>query len=245
MSVNRKSAHDVYSIEHYLPFFYDIPVECPYGLQQIAVYRQQQFVSLPDILMQKFLEAGFRRNGNSIYTMVCPGCRKCIPIRLNPEEFTPNRNQKRVLRRNGDLEISMGELRITEEKLSLCGQFLDERFPGRGNSAVGYYGTFFANSVCATIEIEYRLGKKLVGVSIIDLGAEWLNAVYFYFDPLEKKRSLGTYNILHLVNLCKSNKIQTLYLGYLIKEVGAMNYKEHFRPHYLLEDGVWKSHTST
>ncbi|OKY75288.1 MAG: hypothetical protein BM485_09980 [Desulfobulbaceae bacterium DB1] len=243
MSVNRNS-NDIYSIEHYLPFFYDIPVECPYGLGQTAVYRQQQFVSLPDIIMRKFLEAGFRRNGNTIYTMVCPGCGKCLPIRLHPGEFTPNRNQKRVLRRNGDLEISMAALRITEEKLSLCGKFLEKRYPGRGNSAVGYYGTFFANSICSTLEIEYRLEKKLIGVAVVDLGGDWLNAVYFYFDPGEEKRSPGTFNILHLVELCKNNGIETLYLGYLIREVRAMNYKQKFSPHYLLEDGRWHKHTS-
>ena len=38
------------SIAQYLPYFYDIAVECPYGLPQTAVYRQQQFVSLPDEL---------------------------------------------------------------------------------------------------------------------------------------------------------------------------------------------------
>jgi len=228
-----------YSIDQYLKYFYDIAVECPYGLPQRAVYRQQQFVSLPDDLFGKFLEAGFRRNGNTIYTMVCPNCRKCTPIRIDSGEFTPNRNQKRVLRRNEDLTISMGPLKITEEKLLLCGSFLKERFPVKGNSPVGYYGTFFANSITNTVEVEYRCEEKLIGVGIVDIGCNWVNVVYFYCDPGESRRSLGTFNILHLINLCRKNNIRNVYLGYLIREVRAMRYKENFKPHFLLQDGAW------
>ena len=227
------------SIAHYLPYFYDIAVECPYGLPQTAVYRQQQFVSLPDELFGRFLQAGFRRNGNTIYSMVCPRCRKCLPIRIDAGEFIPNRNQKRVLRRNGDLTVAMGPLKITEEKLLLCGRFLEQRYPLKGNSAEGYYGSFFANSVTNTVEVEYRLGDRLIGVAIVDLGCSWLNAVYFYFDPEASTRSPGTFNILHLLELGRRNNINHIYLGYLIREVRAMRYKENFKPHFLLINGEW------
>jgi arginine-tRNA-protein transferase len=236
---SKHSGSASYSIDQYLRFFYDIAVQCPYDLPHKAIYRQQQFVSLPDDLFGQFLEAGFRRNGNTIYTMVCPDCRKCLPIRIDSGEFAPNRNQKRVLRRNEDLTITMGPLRITEEKLLLCGSFLKERFPIKGNSPVGYYGTFFANSITNTVEVEYRCAEKLLGVAVVDIGCEWVNAVYFYFDPGETRRSLGTFNILHLINLCRRNSIPHLYLGYLIREVRAMRYKENFKPHYLLQDGMW------
>ncbi|MBI5557908.1 MAG: arginyltransferase [Deltaproteobacteria bacterium] len=238
MSIKSRNAI-TYSIDQYLQYFYDIAVECPYNLPQKAVYRQQQFVSLPDDLFGKFLEAGFRRNGNTIYTMVCPNCSRCIPIRIEADLFIPNRNQKRVLRRNEDLTISMGSLKITEEKLFLCGRFLEQRYPLKGNSPVGYYGSFFANSVTSTVEIEYRCAGKLVGVAIVDIGCNWANAVYFYFDPSESGRSPGTFNILHLVDLCRKNNIKYVYLGYLIREVRAMKYKENFNPHFLLQKGDW------
>lgn len=242
--LKRSNQSGTLSIEEYLPYFFDIEVECPYGMNETAVYRQQQFVSLPDPLFEKFLEAGFRRNGNTLYTMVCPSCRKCTPIRIEPSEFQPNRNQKRVMRRNEDLDISMNALKITEEKLALCGKFLETRFPGKGNSAVGYYGTFFANSVTSTLEIEYRFKEKLVGVGVVDIGEAWLNAVYFYFDPDEGKRSPGTFNITYLIELCRKNKIKKYYLGYLIRELQAMQYKQNFKPHYLLQNGVWGKNRS-
>ena len=226
-------------IEEYLQYFYDIPTECPYGMSQTAVYRQQQFGGIPESVLGSFLAAGFRRNGNSLYTMNCPGCRKCTPIRVTPAEFQPNRNQKRVWKRNNDLVATMGPLTITEEKLSLCGEFLSERFPGRENSPVDYYGSFFAGTIANTLEIEYRLQGRLIGVGIVDIGDSWINAVYFYFDPGESKRSLGTYNILYIIELCRKYDLKYLYLGYVIHDVQSMAYKGNFKPHYLLIDEEW------
>ncbi len=240
--MSNKQITSSYSLDQYLRYFYDIEVECPYGLPYKAVYRQQQFIALPDDIFGRFLEAGFRRNGNTIYTMVCPNCRRCIPIRIESNLFQPNRNQQRVFRKNEDLTVTMGPLKITEEKLYLCGNFLKERFPAKDNSPVSYYGTFFANSITNTVEIEYRYGKKLIGVSIVDIGCEWINAVYFYFDPKENQRSPGTYNILHLIELCRKNNIGNVYLGYLIREVRSMRYKEKFRPYFLLQNGMWVCH---
>lgn len=56
-------------INGYLKYFYDIPTVCPYGVGEEAVYRQAQFGFVDDPLMSAFIESGFRRNGNSIYTM--------------------------------------------------------------------------------------------------------------------------------------------------------------------------------
>jgi len=238
-SLKQSDSPGRYSIDEYLPFFYDISVECPYGFAETAVYRQQQFPAVPDPLFANFLDAGYRRNGNTLYTMVCPNCSRCTPIRLSPAKFKANRNQKRVWRRNEDVTVSLNTLKITEEKLSLCGEFMKERYPGKGNSAVGYYGTFFANSITNTLEVEYRVDEKLIGVGIIDIGTNWLNGVYFYFDPVAGKRSPGTFNILHLIELCRINNIDLFYLGYLIRDVRAMQYKQNFNPHNILNDGEW------
>ena len=209
MSARKYYVQQHADIEEYLEYFYDIPAECPYGISQTAVYRQQQFGGIPESVLGNFLSAGFRRNGNTLYTMNCPKCRKCMPIRVVAKEFKPNRNQKRVWKRNNDLVAAMGPLYITEEKLSLCGEFLSERFPVKGNSPVDYYGSFFASTIANTLEIEYRLQGRLIGVAVVDIGDSWINAVYFYFDPSEARRSPGTYNILYLIDLCRKYDLQS------------------------------------
>ena len=81
---------------------------------------------------------------------------------------------------------------------------------------------------------------RLVGASILDVGANWMNGVYFYFDPDESKRSLGIFNILQLVHICQEWGIDYLYLGYFIRNISAMSYKERFSPHYLLLNKKWE-----
>jgi arginine-tRNA-protein transferase len=88
--------------------------------------------------------------------------------------------------------------------------------------------------------IDFRLDGRLVASSIVDLGANWMNAVYFYFDPDENKRSLGTFNIMSLVNTCLEMGMDFLYLGYFIEGVGAMSYKQNFHPHQLFLNNQWR-----
>jgi len=235
-------AHDsLYQAVHLDRYFFDVPAECPYDLPYRATYRQGYFGPLPDMLMEEFLGCGFRRNGNTIYTMACKECTSCIPIKLTPTVFTPNRSQKRVWKKNNDVTVEFGPVQVTEEYLKLCERFFAFRYPGRGNSPRDYYSGFFLNTLTNTFEINYRLGSKLLGVAIIDLCGRSLNAVYFYFDPAESNRSPGTFNILTLINFCKENDLDDLYLGYWVNEVRAMRYKANFNPHEILVNGKWTS----
>ena len=172
--------------------------------------------------------------------MHCPGCRACIPIRLHPAELKMNRNQRRVLKKNKDLEIEFASLEGSEENIELCQKFLSSRYPHKSNDARSYYEGFFLNRIVSGMEIRFRLQGRLVGNGIVDVGENWMNAVYFYFDPDESARSLGTFNILTMVNTCLQLDISYLYLGYYIEEVAGMNYKAHFSPYYLFLDGKWK-----
>lgn len=227
-------------INGYLKYFYDIPTICPYGIGDKAVYRQAQFGFVDDPLMTAFVGAGFRRNGNSIYTMVCPGCQECQAIRLPVKSFKANRSQGRIMKKNSDVSITSAPFAITYEKIELLNRFFEDRFSGRDNTAESYYGTFFANNITETFEIEYRLGRQLMGVAVIDVGTSWVNAVYFYFDPQFAARNPGIFNVLSMVELCRKQDLEYLYLGYLIEPLSSMNYKAQFHPHELLVDGSWQ-----
>ncbi|PKN47120.1 MAG: arginyltransferase [Deltaproteobacteria bacterium] len=221
------------------PYFVDTPAECPYTLDRTAVYHQAGFSFLPPAVLDEFLAAGYRRNGNTIYAMRCPDCTACVPIRLETAFFRPSRNMHRVWQRNQDLKISLGPLEVTPEKLQLLDRFLNSRYPGRASTALDYYSGFFVNSLVPSMEISFRLSGELVGGSIVDLAERSLSAVYFYFDPAFEKRSLGTFNILYLNELARREHCEYLYLGYWIEEVAAMAYKARFRPHFLLLNGAW------
>lgn len=91
-----------------------------------------------------FLAAGYRRNGNSMYDMRCETCSECRSIRLHPDEFIPNRNQKRCIKKNMDVEVIIDAMRVDNERLELCDKFLSKRYPQKKNTAWGYYSCFFS-----------------------------------------------------------------------------------------------------
>lgn len=222
-----------------LYFLTSTAVDCPYGRDSLAVYRYAYAHALSSGAMGFFLETGHRRNGNCIYTMTCPDCSACVPIRIHPERFQANRNQRRVLRKNDDITVKIAPLNPTAEKRFLCESYLKARYPDQHDSVTDYYSVFFANSFCHTVEFHYFVKDRLIGVGIVDADASWLNAVYFFFDPNEEKRSPGTFNILNLIRFCREKSIDTLFLGFWIKGVAAMAYKAGFKPHQLYQNGSW------
>lgn len=213
---------------------------CPYGLDQQAVYHQAAFTRMDSTTMGDLLANGYRRNGNHMYTMHCPDCALCVSIRLDPLTFAPNRNQRRVWRRNKDIVVQQAPLAMSLRNLRLLDKFLRLRFYNTSKQAQSYYSHFFISTISTCFELRYWAGSDLVGVAIVDAGPGWLNAVYFYFDPDQSWRSPGTFNILNLVSFCRKHCIPHLYLGYWIDGLSEMAYKKAFKPHELLLDGVWQ-----
>ena len=221
-------------------YFINMSMECPYQLPYTATFYQALFGPITDRIMELFLAAGYRRNGNSLYTMRCNDCSQCVPIRLHPAEFTPSRNQRRALKKNSDLSVHFNSVQMSEENLDLCEHFLSTRYPQKNNTALGYYSGFFLNHIVTSLELHYRKDGKLLGNGIIDIGENWMNAVYFYFDTSEADRSLGTFNILTMIDFCRQKNIEYLYLGYCIEGVSGMAYKTQFRPCYLKKGDNWE-----
>ena len=68
-----------------------------------------------------------------------------------------------------------------------------------------------------------------------------LSSVYFYYDPDEARRGLGTFGALHEIESAAREGIPYYYLGYWVAGCGAMEYKAGFRPNEVLcGDGVWR-----
>ena len=95
------------------------------------------------------------------------------------------------------------------------------------------------------MEISYRdPAGKLLGVGICDVCSDSLSAVYFYFDPDEARRSLGTFSAIWEIEWAKHTGIPYYYLGYWVSGCGAMEYKASFRPCEMLgTDGIWRENT--
>jgi arginine-tRNA-protein transferase len=198
---------------------------------------------MPGEVYHRFMDAGFRRSGKLMYQPVCSGCRACVSLRVPVSTFAASKSQRRCWRKNQDLSITSGEPDATEEKFELYRRY-----------ATGWHGkpaqeedwetfeSFLYDSPVETVEFCYRDSSgKLLAVGICDVCEHSLSSVYFYHDPSEQKRGLGTFGALHEIETARASGIPHYYLGYWVAGCGAMQYKAHFRPCEVLEpDGVWR-----
>lgn len=188
------------------------------------------------------LARGDRRQGLFLYRPACPGCVACEPIRLDLGRFTPNRSQRRTLKR-GDrlLTVELGEPQADQERVTLYNRHKALRglSAGQGEVDVRSYREFLAMSCCDTLEVRYRLGDTLIGIAIADRSSDALSAVYCYYDPDYDRLGLGTYSILKQLELCRMWGLRYLYLGLYIEESLHMRYKARFLPHQRLLNGSW------
>ncbi|QFU75995.1 arginyltransferase [Halioglobus maricola] len=184
---------------------------------------------------------GFRRSGNHLYRPHCSNCEACIPARIPVNKFQPNRNQKRALKRNADLEIEVtGDIR-DQSAFELYRRYIEQRHadgdmypPDREQ-----YQSFLDNAWECTRYYRFYQGGKLTAISVVDELLDGLSAIYTFFDPDLDDRSLGRYAILWQIEKAAEMGLDYLYLGYWIKNCRKMSYKSEYRPLELYLNGRW------
>jgi leucyl-tRNA---protein transferase len=227
-----------------LQFYVTAPYTCSYLPQRKA--RSQ--VATPNHLIDgqvysDLVQLGFRRSGVFAYRPYCDGCRCCIPLRIPVAEFAPNRTQRRTWKKNSDLSAAVGTLRFDDEHYDLYQRYQSLRHAGGGmdQDSREQYAQFLLQSRVDSRLIEYRAASgELKMVSIIDMLSDGISSVYTFYDPQDRRRSLGTYGIVWQIYHCQSLGLSHLYLGYWIRESQKMEYKASFMPHETLQNGVWK-----
>jgi arginyl-tRNA--protein-N-Asp/Glu arginylyltransferase len=223
--------------------------DCSYLPGRVDTTRAFRIDRLPGRLYHQFMDAGFRRSGMIVYQPMCECCQQCVPIRVPVDRFAPSKSQRRSAHLNSDLIVTESMPELTDEKCDLYQRYLTG-WHGKQTSDQDCresLGHFLYQSPVDTIEFCYRTTEnKLVGVGICDVCDLSLSSVYFYFDPAESRRSLGTFSAMHEIKWCWQKKIQFYYLGFWISGCGNMAYKSKFRPAEILEpDGIWRAFVET
>lgn len=188
------------------------------------------------------LARGDRRVGPLLYRTECPACVACEPLRVLVAELSPSRSERRVLRRNRDLRIEVGPVAYSTGRFELFERHKRERGLVRdeGPMTRDGYLSWFANSCARTVEMRYLDRGRLLAVGIVDLGLISSSSVYFYFDPDEGRRSLGTLSVLVESAWLRERGGRYHYLGLHVAECPALSYKARFRPHERLVAGGWR-----
>lgn len=189
--------------------------------------------------LQELLQSGFRRSGSEFYRPACPECRQCVPIRLPVEEFRPRKTQRRVWRRNQDLQVRQAPVQLDSARLDLYRRFLAARFDRVDPPGTTELEAFLGDRFGSTVELDYFLDGSLVAFGVLDITPQAASSVYFVHDPDLASRRLGTFSVMKEVEWCQQTGRSHLYLGLWVRGCPAMEYKAWFHPHETQVAGVW------
>lgn len=192
------------------------------------------------------LERGWRRFGISLFRPRCPACAACRSLRVLVEQFRPDRSMRRLRKANaGSVRHEIGTPSVTRAKLDLYDRFHAFQTDFKGwpehdpKDAEGYSHSFAENPT-PTQEWRYYHEERLVGVGYVDDLPGAMSAIYFFYDPDCRHLSLGTWNVLCLLEHAAAQGIPYLYLGYFVNGCRSMAYKARFVPNQTLgQDGRW------
>ena len=232
---------------HSLFVFTSPPSSCSYLPHETSALTYEIVGRLSAAEYESRLLAGWRRFGFSLFRPTCPACQKCLSVRVPVATFKPDRSQRRCAAANdGEVKIAIGPPSVTPEKLDLYDRFHAYQsehvgWASHGSKDATGFAESFVDNPFDTQEWCYYLGGKLVGVGYVDRLPTGLSAIYFFHDPDERKRALGTYNVLSILRAATEWKVPHLYLGYFVDGCRSLEYKARFRPNEVLTaTGEWK-----
>jgi arginyl-tRNA--protein-N-Asp/Glu arginylyltransferase len=193
------------------------------------------------------LAQGDRRFGPFLYRTACPACTACEPIRVPATRFAPTRSQRRVLRKNPDVEVTLGEPTVTARHLEIYNRHQFERKLARTTEKTteSEYRLHLVQSCVTTREVRYAVAGKLIAISILDVGRTSASSVYHAFDPDESARSLGVFSVLKEIEMCKEKGLEWYYLGLYVGACKSLAYKATYYPHQRKIAGEWREFSSS
>ena len=214
-----------------IDMFYGATHDCGYlpNLQARNLFPDPN-VPMHNDRYSQLIAKGFRRSGEAAYRPQCPSCKGCIAVRIKVTDFIPNRRQRRCLKRNTDITISLMPAGFVAEHFELSRRYVQYRHTAAGmdDTNADIYRQFMLSDWSRSRFIEFRIDEKLIAVAVTDLVNDGASAFYTFFDPDYASRSLGTYAILQQIELMKRQRKPFLYLGYWIANSQKMKYKSDF-----------------
>jgi arginyl-tRNA--protein-N-Asp/Glu arginylyltransferase len=225
------------------------PSPCQYLPDQQCQLQQELWAELHPADYMGLVKDGWRRAGPVVYRPDCPDCRRCQSLRVPVDTFLPTESQRRAWRRNAaDVEVRIGLPSNTPQCLELFG-----RFHSHGHRTKGWPAPDEGDMVIdlllmnpfRTEEWSYWIDGRLAGLGYVDALPEGLSAIYFIHDPDHHRRSLGTFNILMMIDAARRRNLPHVYLGYYVKGCRSLEYKARFSPNQILRGMDWEPFTSS
>ena len=189
--------------------------------------------------LDELLSSGWRKFGIYFFKPHCESCQACIPLRVCIDSFTLSKSQKRIIKNGKDITVIFNELEYRDEIYEIYKKHSIEKFNIETNHD-DFLFSFYRKS-CRSLQSEYYVDNKLIGIGFIDISQNGLNSIYFAYDTEYSAYSLGTFSILKEIEYAKSLSLSYYYLGYWIDKNKSMAYKNQFKPNekYDWQQEIW------
>lgn len=240
-------------MRHSLPiapqFYVTAPQACPYLDGRVE---RKLFTALQgddaEQLNNSLTKQGFRRSQNVLYRPSCAECSACLSARIRVSDFKPTKSQRRIRRKNADLQRRATSPWATEDQYSLFRTYLDRRHAdgGMADMDIFEFAAMIEETPIRTRVIEYASpnsddSSDLLAVCLTDVLDDGLSMVYSFFDPTQSARSLGTHIILDHIDIAREAGLPYIYLGYWIPGSKKMAYKSNYSAVDIYRNGHWQT----
>jgi arginine-tRNA-protein transferase len=223
------------------------PSPCGYLPEQLWCLEYEHVASLSAAEYMQRLREGWRRFGHMMFRPQCPACSACRSLRVLADRFRPSRSQRRARKANeADVQLRIDRPHVTRAKLALYDRYHAfqadlKGWPQHPAKDPDSYADSFVYNPFPVEEWCYYVGKRLVGVGYVDALPAGLSAIYFFYEPEERDRSLGTWNVMRVIEEAAARRLPHVYLGYHVAGCRSLEYKASFAPNEVLgADGKWR-----
>lgn len=217
--------------------------QCSYLADRTAQFDYRVIYDLTADQYDHLLARGWRRHGLHVFRPVCAGCSECQSLRIPVKTFSPSKSQRRTMRRNNDMSVTVQSPSISQEHIDIFNRYhadmaIRRNWREHATTPGDYYEAFLCGRYSFEREFLYFDGDKLVAVGIVDVTEQSASSVYFFHDPDYRENALGVFSMVSELAYLKQIGVQHHYLGYWIEPCPSMAYKNRYRPHEILEGYV-------
>lgn len=192
-------------------------------------------------LLDEFLAAGWIHVSGDFkrkpFYRAKTGRRENIPIRIRLKDFSLSKHQRRVLKKNADVQIEINPLVMTTEEAELFHRHKSRFYVTPPKSI---FEVIPLQSLTEIKKVTVHEDDLLIAVSYLDVGKTSTYSMYAMFEPTIEWRSLGILSILKEIEFSISEGKEFYYLGFVYDSPSPYDYKKHFRGVELFDwNGNW------
>lgn len=189
---------------------------------------------------------GWRHFGVYFFRYSQQGHHSVLPLRIRLAEHFFSQSQRRVLKKNLDLQLKLQPAFVNAQVEALFERHKIRFAHSVPESIFNFVSRRPSNIPCRCHSLTLHHQGLLVGISYLDEGERATSSVYQCFDPAYARRSLGILMIVHSIQLSLAWGKTFYYPGYVYQEPSEYDYKKRLGAlEYFDWKGNWLKYEAT